>query len=129
MITSHSTRSRRVLITVEDSNVRNMLMVGLEKENCRSVVVKDREEVQRLLTRDSDFRGAIFDMRILGLKDLNILEFMRSSQNLTSIPILMIAAERDLRLMTKHQKTCVSIFLSTPFTVASLQSTLRLLIR
>lgn len=129
MLTTHSNRNRRVVITVEDDTVLNMLMVGLEKQNCYPVAVKDGYELQRLLRQDSNFCGAIFDMRIMGLQDLNILEFMRANEELTRIPIMMLAAERDFRYMAKDLAAGVSVFLSTPFTLHCLQSTLRLLVR
>jgi DNA-binding NtrC family response regulator len=129
MLTSHSNRNRRVLITVEDSTVLNMLMVGLERQNCYPVAVKDGYEVQRVLSQDSNFCGAIFDMRILSLRELNVLGYMHANEALTRIPIMMLAAERDFRYMAKDLAAGVSVFLSTPFTLHCLQSTLRLLVR
>jgi len=129
MLTSHSNRNRRVLVTVPDDTVLNMLMVGLERQNCYPVPVKDGYEVQRLLRQDSNFCGAIFDMPILSLRDLNIIDYMRGTEELSRIPIMMLAAERDLRHMAKDLAAGVSVFLSRPFTVHMLQSTLRLLVR
>jgi CheY-like chemotaxis protein len=104
-------------------------MICLERQNCYPVSVRDGFEVQKLLRDDSNFCGAIFDMQILSIRDLNMLDYMRSTEELTHIPIMLLAAERDFRFMAKDLAAGVSVFLSTPFTVHTLQSTLRLLLR
>jgi DNA-binding response OmpR family regulator len=70
-----------------------------------------------------------FDMRIQNFEGVDVLQFMRSENRLMRIPILMLAADTDFRLMTKGFGAGVSVFLSKPFSARGLQSTLRFLVR
>ena len=98
------------------------------KEGYDAVVVQDGREAYRILQSDADFRGGIFDMMMPHLEGLDIIRYMRTEKRLQRIPVMMISAERDLKLMATSFVAGATVFLTKPFNLQQLQTTLRLLL-
>jgi CheY-like chemotaxis protein len=97
-------------------------------EGCVSVEVTDGREAYRLLKSDSDFRAAVVDMVMPELQGLDLIRYMRTEKRLMRIPVLMITAQQDLKLMKNCFEAGVTMFLTKPFRPETLQSSLRILL-
>ncbi len=75
-----------------------MVTAILEKEGYRVVPACDGREAYRIRHADADFEAAIFDMNMPHLKGLEVLSHMQTEKRLMRIPVMMITAERDLKL-------------------------------
>ena len=92
------------------------------------MVASDGREAYRILQSDGDFRAAVFDMMMPHLKGLDIIRYMRTEKRLMRIPIMMISAEQDIKLMANSFTAGASAFLPKPFTPEQLRNTLRMLL-
>ena len=120
--------STRVLIADDDPVMRQLLKSVVMKEGYDAVVVDDGREAYRILQSDADFRGGIFDMMMPHLQGLDIMRHMRTEKRLQRIPVMMISAERDLSLMAASFAAGATVFLTKPFNLEQLQTTLRILL-
>jgi DNA-binding response OmpR family regulator len=120
--------SKRILIADDDPVMRHLLTSAVRKEGYDAVVVEDGRAAYRLLQSDADFRAGIFDMILPHLEGLDIIRYMRTEKRLRRIPVMMISAERDLKLMAKSFVAGATVFLTKPFNLAQFESTLRILL-
>lgn len=120
--------SARVLIADDDPVMRRLLKSIVMKEGYDAVVVDDGREAYRILQSDADFRGAIFDMMMPHLQGLDIIRYMRTEKRLQRIPVMMVSADRDLSLMATSFVAGATVFLTKPFNLEQLQTTLRILL-
>jgi len=119
---------KRILIADDDPLVRDLLSSMVRKEGYDAVVVDDGRKAFRILQSDADFRAGIFDTAMPHLEGLDIISYMMTENRLRRIPVLMISAERDLKVMAKGLAAGATVFLTKPFTTDRLQSTLRILL-
>lgn len=123
-----SPSSQRVLIADDDPVMRHLLTSIVRKEGYDAVVVDDGREAYRILQSDADFRAGIFDMMMPHLEGLEIIRYMRTEKRLRRIPVMMISAERDLKLMARSFVAGATVFFTKPFNTEQFQSTLRILL-
>jgi DNA-binding response OmpR family regulator len=108
--------------------MRHLLTSIVRKEGYDAVVVDDGREAYRILQSDADFRAGIFDMMMPHLEGLDIIRYMRTEKRLQRIPVMMVSAERDLKLMANSFVAGATVFLTKPFNTEQFQSTLRILL-
>ena len=120
--------SNRVLIADDDPVMRHLVTAIVKQQDCEVVVVNDGREAYRILQSDSQFRAAILDMTMPFLEGLDLIRYMRSEKRLMRIPIMMITAEQDIKLMASSFSAGATAFLPKPFTPEQLQSAIRMLI-
>lgn len=120
--------SKRILIADDDPVMRHLLTAIVRKEGYEAVVVDDGRQAFRTLQTDADFRAGIFDMKMPHLDGVDITQYMRTEKRLQRIPVLMISADRDLKLMAKSFVAGATVFLTKPFHPDQFQSTLRTLL-
>ena len=118
----------RVLIADDDPVMRHLVTTMVKQQDCEVVVVNDGRAAYRILQSDSQFRAAILDMTMPFLEGLDLIRYMRSEKRLMRIPIMMITAEQDLKLMTSSFSAGATAFLPKPFTPQQLQSAVRMLV-
>lgn len=123
-----STSTERILIADDDPVMRHLLTSIVRKEGYDAVVVDDGREAYRILQSDADFRAGIFDMMMPHLEGLDIIRYMRTEKRLQRIPVMMVSAERDLKLMANSFVAGATVFLTKPFNPEQLQTTLRILL-
>jgi CheY-like chemotaxis protein len=70
--------SRRVLVVDDDPVIRRLIGSAVEGEGFIPVIAPDGREAFRILQRDADFKGAIFDMMMPNLKGMDIIRYMRT---------------------------------------------------
>ena len=119
---------KRVLIADDDPVMRHLLTTIIKEQECEAVVAHDGREAYRILQGDSQFRAAIFDMTMPHLQGLDLIRYMRSERRLMRIPVMMITAGQDLKLMTSSFAAGATAFLAKPSTPEQLQSAIRMLL-
>ncbi len=119
---------KRVLVADDDPVMRHLVTTMLKQREYEAVVAKDGREAYRILQTDSQFRAAIFDMTMPYLEGLDLIRYMRSERRLMRIPIMMISAEQDIKLMASSFSAGAAAFLPKPFTPDQLQSAIRMLL-
>jgi len=127
-ITFKEPTPNRVLIADDDPVMTHLLTTILKQQQCESVIANDGREAYRILQADSRFRAAILDMSMPFLEGLDLIHYMRSEKRLMRIPIMMITAEQNIKLMTDSFSAGATAFLPKPFTPEQLESAVRMLI-
>jgi DNA-binding response OmpR family regulator len=120
--------SKRVLIADDDPVMRHLITTIINQQEHEAVVADDGRAAYRILQSDSDFKAAILDMTMPFLEGLDLIRFMRSEKRLMRIPIMMITAELDIKLMARSFSAGATAFLAKPFTSEQLQSAIRMLL-
>ena len=122
------TTPNRVLVADDDPVMRFLLTTIIKQRECEAVVANDGREAYRILQTDSQFRAAIIDMTMPFIQGLDLIRYMRSERRLMRIPIMMISAEQDIKLMASSFTAGATAFLPKPFTTEQLQSAIRMLL-
>jgi DNA-binding response OmpR family regulator len=120
--------SKRVLIADDDPVMRHLITTIIKQQEHEAVVANDGRAAYRILQSDADFKAAILDMTMPFLEGLDLIRFMRSEKRLMRIPIMMITAEQDIKLMARSFSAGATAFLPKPFTPEQLQSAIRMLL-
>ena len=129
MITQNREPKRRVLIADDDPVTRRLITSILENKQYKVVAVEDGRQAYRLLQTDSEFCGAILDMRMPHLEGLDLIRYMSSEKRLMRIPVMMVTSETDLQVLTNSFAAGIKVLLPKPFTIEKLQTMLDLLLK
>jgi CheY-like chemotaxis protein len=121
--------TKRVLVADDDPVIRRLLSSAVTSEGYIAVTVDDGRAAFRILQSDADFTAALFDMRMPGLNGIDLIRHMRTEKRLQRIPVMLITAENDLKVMSESFAAGAVAFLSKPLTVDKLQNALRMLLR
>lgn len=119
---------KRVLVADDDPVMNRLITTIVEEQGCDAVVASDGREAYRILQADSLFRAAILDMTMPYLHGLDLIRYMRSERRLIRIPIMMITAEQDLKVMASSFSAGATAFLAKPVTPEQLQRAIRMLL-
>lgn len=120
--------SNRVLIADDDPVMRHFLAAVVKQQQCEVVVASDGREAYRILQADSKFRAVILDISMPFLEGLDLVHYMRSEKRLMNIPIMIITAEENLKLMNDSFSAGATAFLPKAFTSEQLESAVRMLL-
>jgi DNA-binding response OmpR family regulator len=118
----------RVLIADDDPVIRHWITSILEADRYKVVSTSDGRDAYRLLQNDADFAGAVFDMSMPFLEGSDLIKFMRTEKRLMRIPVMLITAESDIRLVANGFAAGATVLLPKPFTRKRLQATLRMML-
>jgi CheY-like chemotaxis protein/HPt (histidine-containing phosphotransfer) domain-containing protein len=118
----------RVLIADDDPVIRRWLTSILKNEGYEVIAVSDGREVYRLLQSDADFKAAVLDLAMPFLDGPDLIRHMRSEKRLMRIPVMMITAESQIKLLASGLAAGATVLLTKPFTRAQLQRTLSMMI-
>jgi len=121
--------SRRVLIADDDPVIRCLLSSAVTSEGYMPVAVNDGRAAYKILQSDADFIAALFDMSLPGLNGIDVLRHMRTEKRLQRIPVMLITAEQDLKVMSESFAAGAVAFLAKPLSADKLQAALRMLLR
>src|SRR5258708_35972490 len=120
--------SNRILIADDDPVIRHLVTSIVRKLGYTPVILNDGREACRLLNADADFKAAILDMSMPYLAGLDLIRHMRTEKRLMRIPVMLITAEPDLKLVADSFSAGATAYLPKPFTPDQLQAALRMLL-
>ena len=118
----------RVLIADDDPVMRHLLAAVVKQQQCEVVIASDGREAYRILQADAKFRAAILDINMPFLEGLDLVQYMRSERRLSRIPIMIVTAEENIKLMSESFSAGATAFLPKPFTPEQLESAIRMLL-
>jgi CheY-like chemotaxis protein len=119
---------RRVLVADDDPMTLEIVKAIIEAQGYTVVSVKDGREAFRILQNDAQFSAAIFDMMMPHLDGLDLINYMKTDERLSGIPIGMITAEQDPKIWDDSVAAGASVFLPKPFSPPQIQMMLRMLV-
>jgi CheY-like chemotaxis protein len=120
--------TKRVLIADDDPVIRRLVSAAVTSEGYTAVTVNDGRAAFRMLESDADFTAALFDMQMPGLNGIDLIRHMRTERRFQRIPVMLITAENDLKVMSDSFAAGAVAFLSKPLTADKLQNALRMLL-
>jgi CheY-like chemotaxis protein len=118
----------RILIADDDPVIRHLVTAIVTKLGYLPVTMNDGREACRLLYKDADFEAAILDMSMPHLEGLDVIRYMRTEKRLMRIPIMLITAEQNVKLMADSFTAGAAAFLPKPFTPDQLRNVLSMLL-
>lgn len=118
----------RILIADDDPVTRQMIGAIVKSEGLDAVMAEDGREAIKILQKDTDFAGAIFDMRMPSIEGIDIIRYMKTERRFMGIPIMMITSETDTNLVDRTFAAGATLFLPKPFSPAQLKTLLRMLV-
>ena len=121
-------KTNRVLIADDDPVIRHLVTSIVKQQGYTPVTLNDGGEACRMLRVDADFKAAILDMSMPHLQGIDLIRYMRTEKRLMRIPVLLITAETDIKLLADSFAAGATGFLPKPFTPAQLQTALRMLL-
>lgn len=121
--------SKRILIADDDVLTLKMLAAILEADGYEVISVADGREAFRILQKDADFCSVIFDMMMPHLDGLDLINYMKSDDRTSSIPIGVITGEQDPMIWDNSIAAGASVFLPKPFSPPQIQMMLLILVR
>jgi len=120
--------SNRVLIADDDPVIRHLVATVVKQEGCDVVLANDGREAYRVLQTDSKFLAAILDICMPFLEGLDLVQYMRSEKRLRRIPVMIITAEENIKLVSKSFAAGATVFLPKPFVPEQLENATRMLL-
>ncbi|MGZ8848207.1 MAG: response regulator, partial [Pyrinomonadaceae bacterium] len=118
----------RVLVADKDPITGRLLVSSGGREGYRVVTVEDGREAYRMLKSDGDFKAVVFDIALPNVEGVEIVRYMKTEKRLMHIPIVILAGERGLKLISECFSAGAIAFLPKPFTTEQLRRTLRMAI-
>jgi PleD family two-component response regulator len=109
------TRKTRILIIDDDVSFREMLRVLLSMEGYAPQVAEDAVEGGKaLLAERPDL--VICDVKMPYMDGLELLSLLRSDENTSSLPVILVSGQRDIEILGKAVQLGASDYLIKPIT-------------
>jgi DNA-binding NtrC family response regulator len=127
--TASAVRAPARILVVDDDPASGLLLTAIgEREGYRIVSVDDGRKAYRMLRADADFAAAVFKMPLPHLNGVELISYMKSEKRLLHVPVVIVAEDHGLKLITDSFAAGALLFLPIPFTSEKLARTLRLAI-
>jgi DNA-binding NtrC family response regulator len=118
----------RVLVVDDDASTAALLSTVGEREGYQVVSVADSREAYRMLKSTADFTAAVFNMTMPHLNGVDIVRYMKTEKRLMRIPVIIVAGNHGLKLISDSFAAGALAFLPKPLTTEKLAQTVRLAI-
>jgi CheY-like chemotaxis protein len=118
----------RVLVVDDDASTAALLSTVGEREGYQVVSVADGREAYRMLKSTADFTAAVFNMTMPHLNGVDIVRYMKTEKRLMRIPVIIVAGNHGLKLISDSFAAGALAFLPKPLTTEKLAQTVRLAI-
>ena len=118
----------RVLVVDDDASTAALLNTVGEREGYQVVSVSDGREAYRMLKSTADFTAAVFNMTMPHLNGVDIVRYMKTEKRLMRIPVIIVAGNHGLKLISDSFAAGALAFLPKPLTTEKLAQTVRLAI-
>lgn len=126
--TAQSQATKRVLVVEDDPVIRMIVTDTLQKEGYTIVTAEDGREARRILERDPQFVAGIFDVNLPYIEGPDLVRYMRTEQRLMKIPVMIMTANKDLKIQSDSFSAGAVMFIPKPFNRARLQMMFRMLV-
>ena len=127
MLNRQSQNTNRVLIADDDPVILDIVQTLVESEGYEAVTAQNGREAYRILHKDADFRAVIFDMLMPHLEGSDLFHQMQTEKRLSGIPVIIMSASDDLKVLSKGIGTGAVAFVPKPFTPDQMRNVLRLI--
>ena len=117
----------RVLIADDDPVMRKILTSVVNHEQYEAVLARDGREAFRVLKSDANFKGALFDLKMPGLTGLDLVGHMKTEKRLQRIPVMIITAETEMKVMSEIFRAGAVAYLPKPFSRDQVTRAIRML--
>ena len=128
MSTAAKSVKGRILVADDDPAILRLVTTILEKEGFAVVTARDGREAYKTLQSGPEFTAAVFDVVMPHISGPELVRHMRAEQRFLRIPVLMMTAEKDLKLSSDSFAAGAVVFLPKPFKPIQLQTMLRMLV-
>jgi DNA-binding NtrC family response regulator len=127
--TVHRLREPARLLVADDDPTTGQLLTSIgDRERYQIIRVDNGRQAYRTLKSDADFNAVVFNMTMLHLEGVEIIRYMKTEKRLMRIPVVIVAGEHDVKLVTDSFAAGALAFLPKPFTTEQLRRTLRVAI-
>ena len=126
--TAQAQPSKRVLVVEDDPMIRMIVTDTIQKEGYTVVTAEDGRAAQRILERDAQFMAGIFDVNMPHVEGPDLVRYMRTEKRLLNIPVMIMTANKDLKIQSDSFSAGAVLFIPKPFNRAKLQTMFRLLV-
>jgi CheY-like chemotaxis protein len=113
-----------VLIADDDPSIVRLVKTVVENEGFVGVVATDGKQAYKILSSNDRIDGVIVDLHMPYIEGTEILKFMRDSERLVSIPVILMTAELSPKVTSRFAKTGALAFLPKPFSASQLRTVL-----
>lgn len=117
-----------MLVVDDDASTAALLNTVGEREGYQVVSVSDGREAYRMLKTTADFTAAVFNMTMPHLNGVDIVRYMKTEKRLMRIPVIIVAGNHGLKLISDSFAAGALAFLPKPLTTEKLAQTVRLAI-
>lgn len=118
----------RVLIADDDPVMRKILTSIVNHEQYEAVLARDGREAFRALNADANFKGALFDLKMPGLTGLDLVGHMKTEKRLQRIPVMIITAETEMKVVSEIFRAGAIACLPKPFSREQVTRAIRMLL-
>lgn len=118
----------RVLIADDDPVMRKVLTSILNHEQYETVQARDGREAFRVLKSDANFKVALFDLKMPGLTGLDLVGHMKTEKRLQRIPVMIITAETEMKVVSEIFRAGAVAYLPKPFSRDQITRAIRMLL-
>jgi CheY-like chemotaxis protein len=116
-------RPVRVLVVDDDSNIRKMIIASLRREGYLFLEAPNgRDALDLMRTEHPDV--VVLDLMMPVVSGWDVLRERQSDNDLNSIPVIVVSANRDPELATVADKG-ICAFLPKPFDIGALSALVR----
>ena len=124
-----------ILLVEDNPKDLELTLLALEKTNLANEVVSVRDGVEALdyLTRRNDFAQRpggnpaviLLDLKLPRVDGLQVLEFIKSNDDLRSIPVVMLTTSREESDLARSYKLGVNAFVVKPVALHEFMDAIR----
>lgn len=115
----------RLLVAEDDDGLRGMLQVVLQSAGYHVTLCQDGQAAIDLLASGAGVDAVMMDLRMPRASGDEVLAFIRSTPSLRSLPVIAMSAYGDEQQARALLEAGANAFLSKPFPIAELLSTLQ----
>lgn len=105
----------RVLVVDDSATIRNFVAATLESELFEVVTAKSGFDALKILPKDSRFDLIVTDVNMPDINGLELVKYVRSSQQHKQIPLIIISTDGRERDRDRGMKLGASAYLVKPF--------------
>ena len=116
---SKDNQERRILVVDDDPAIRELVKAVLEAEGFKVTLANDGQEGINALDsepRPVNYCMVVLDMMMPGMHGLDVLTRMKLHAHTSSIPVLMLTAERQPEDIMSGYSTGADYYITKPFT-------------